>query len=375
MIYFDNSATTMPDDRVLDTFVKSSKAFFANPSSLHRLGIEADRLLERASEQVAELAGMPGGKVVFTSGGTEADNLALFGLARGNRSHGKKIIVSAIEHPAVLQSIPQLEAEGFMVERVHVGRDGVIDMADLDRKLTADTSVVSIMHVNNETGAIQPLEEAGKLIRAKTRAVFHSDTVQSFGKIPVPISENGPDAISVSAHKIHGLEGSGALILKKRHELQPILFGGGQQEGLRSGTVPVAHAAALAKAMRLSVEERDLAPYADWRNDLVRYFGTFSKVMVLGSENNAPHILSVAIRGIKGEIAVNALQEREIYVSTSSACSSRSRKESHVLQAMGVPDDYRHGVIRISFGRMNTAGEIEKFKEVFNSFMETIERV
>ncbi|EMR05722.1 Cysteine desulfurase [Bhargavaea cecembensis DSE10] len=375
MIYYDNSATTMPDDRVLDTFIKSSKAFFANPSSLHRLGIEADRLLGRASEQVAELAGMPGGKVVFTSGGTEADNLALFGLARGNRSHGSKILVSAIEHPAVLQSIPQLEAEGFEVETIRVGRDGVIDLNDLDRKLTPDTSVVSIMHVNNETGAIQPLDEAGRRIRAKTRAVFHSDTVQSFGKIPVPVSGNGPDAISISAHKIHGIEGSGALILKKRNGLEPILYGGGQQEGLRSGTVPVAHAAALAKAMRLAVEERGLVPYAEWRNDLIRYFGTYGKVMVLGAENNAPHILSVAIRGIKGEIAVNALQEREIYVSTSSACSSRSRKESHVLQAMGVPDEYRHGVIRISFGRMNSSGEIAQFKEAFTSFMETIERV
>ena len=375
MIYFDNSATTMPDDRVLDTFIKSSKAFFANPSSLHRLGIEADRLLGRASEQVAELAGMPGGKVVFTSGGTEADNLALFGLARGNRSHGKKVLVSAIEHPAVLQSLPQLEAEGFEVDTVHVGRDGVIDLADLDRKLTPDTSVVSIMHVNNETGAIQPLEEAGRIIRAGTRAIFHSDTVQSFGKIPIPVNVNGPDAISLSAHKIHGIEGSGALILKKRHALEPILFGGGQQEGFRSGTVPVAHAAALAKAMRLAMEERDLAPYEEWRNDLVRYFATFDKLMVLGAENNAPHILSVAIRGIKGEIAVNALQEQEIYVSTSSACSSRSRKESHVLQAMGVPDQYRHGVIRISFGRMNSAGEIEQFKKAFTSFMETIERV
>lgn len=375
MIYFDNSATTMPDDRVLDTFIKSSKAFFANPSSLHRLGIEADRLLGRASEQVAELAGMPGGKVVFTSGGTEADNLALFGLARGNRSHGKKVLVSAIEHPAILQSLPQLEAEGFEVDTVHVGRDGVIDLADLDRKLTPDTSVVSIMHVNNETGAIQPLEEAGRIIRAGTRAIFHSDTVQSFGKIPIPVNVNGPDAISLSAHKIHGIEGSGALILKKRPSLEPILFGGGQQEGFRSGTVPVAHAAALAKAMRLAVEERALAPYEEWRNELVRYFATFDKLMVLGAENNAPHILSVAIRGIKGEIAVNALQEQEIYVSTSSACSSRSRKESHVLQAMGVPDQYRHGVIRISFGRMNSAGEIEQFKKAFTSFMETIERV
>lgn len=375
MIYFDNSATTMPDDRVLDTFIKSSKAFFANPSSLHRLGIEADRLLVRASEQVAELAGMPGGQVVFTSGGTEADNLALFGLARGNRGHGKKILVSAIEHPAILQSIPQLEAEGFVVETIRVCPDGVIDLSDLERKLTSDTSVVSIMHVNNETGAIQPLEEAGRLIRAKTRAVYHSDMVQSFGKLTIPLSGDGPDAISVSAHKIHGIEGSGALILKKRHGLEPILFGGGQQSGLRSGTVPVAHAAALAKAMRLAVEERDQTPYADWRSELIRYFGTFDKVMVLGSENNAPHILSIAIRGIKGEIAVNALQEREIYVSTSSACSSRSRKESHVLQAMGVPDDFRHGVIRISFGRMNSDGEIAQFKEAFTSFMETIERV
>ncbi|KZE39800.1 aminotransferase class V [Bhargavaea cecembensis] len=375
MIYFDNSATTMPDDRVLDTFIKSSKAFFANPSSLHRLGIEADRLLGRASEQVAELAGMPGGKVVFTSGGTEADNLALFGLARGNRNHGRKILISEIEHPAVLHSIPQLEAEGFEVGMIRVDRNGVIDLSDLDRKLTPDTSVVSIMHVNNETGAIQPLEEAGRLIRAKTRAVYHSDAVQSFGKITIPVSEAGPDAISVSAHKIHGIEGSGALILKKRHGLEPILFGGGQQGGLRSGTVPVAHAAALAKAMRLAVEELDQTPYAEWRSELIRYFGNFGKVKVLGSENNAPHILSVAIRGIKGEIAVNALQERDIYVSTSSACSSRSRKESHVLQAMGVPDDYRHGVIRISFGRMNSAGEIAQFKEVFTSFMETIERV
>ncbi|MET3575377.1 cysteine desulfurase family protein [Bhargavaea ullalensis] len=373
MIYFDNSATTQPDSEVIRTFSAASASFFANPSSLHGLGIEADRLLERSRMQVAELAGMRDGTVVFTSGGTEANNQALFGLARANAGHGKKILMSSVEHPSVLNTADRLRCEGFDVVTVAAGPDGVLDLSDLEEKLTADTIVVSVMHVNNETGAVQPLEQAGRLIRqASPRAVFHSDIVQSFGKLPIPA---GPDAISLSAHKFHGLKGSGALILKKNIHILPYLFGGGQQGGLRSGTVPVAHAAALAKAMRLAHESMDRTPYREWRDELIRFFGNFEKIRVIGGTDTAPHILSVAVRGIRGEVAVNALQEHGIYVSTSSACSSRSRRESHVLQAMKLREDFRHGVIRLSFGRQNKLEEITRFKEVFAGFMETIERV
>ncbi|SIT85252.1 cysteine desulfurase family protein [Edaphobacillus lindanitolerans] len=376
MIYFDNSATTQPDPEVLRTFTAASQAFFANPSSLHGLGIEADRLLGRAAQQVAELAGMPDGTVVFTSGGTEANNQALFGFARANAGHGRRILISSVEHPSVLNTAEQLEAEGFEVLTVGTDGNGRLDLSDLERKLSQKTIVVSIMHVNNETGAIQPLEEAGRLIRRKApRAVFHSDTVQSYGKLAIPGGPDGPDAISVSAHKFHGLKGSGALILKRNAQIRPYLFGGGQQGGLRSGTVPVAHAAALAKAMRLAEEARGELQFGEWRDELIRFFGGWDKVRVLGGPESAPHILSVAIRGIRGEVAVNALQEKEIYVSTSSACSSRSRSESHVLRAMRIDEDFRHGVIRLSFGRQNSREEILRFKEVFAEFMDTIERV
>lgn len=376
MIYFDNSATTKPDPDVLRTFTVAAQNYFANPSSLHGLGIEADRLLDRSRRQVAELAGFPDGTVIFTSGGTEANNQALFGFARQNRSHGRRILVSSIEHPSILNAAAELETEGFEVIRIRTDENGVLDLGDLEEHLNEETVLVSLMFVNNETGAIQPIEAAGRLIRRKApRAVFHSDIIQGFGKLPVPLPPGGPDAVSVSAHKFHGLKGSGALIMRKGTRILPYLFGGGQQGGLRSGTVPVAHAAALAKAMRLATESAGKVPYAKWRRELTGFFGLYERVRVIGGPETAPHILSAAIRGIKGEVAVNALQEKGIYVSTSSACSSRSRKESHVLRAMQIDDDFRQGVIRISFSRDNTDEEVETFKEAFGELMDTIERV
>lgn len=256
MIYLDNSATTAPKEEVLNSFVEVNKRFFANPASLHVAGREAETLLEKSREQILNLTQVSVGTVIYTSGGTEANNLAVIGFARKYQNRGNHILTTKIEHPSVLEAVKQLEREGFIVEYLSVNKDGVISIDELKEKLREDTVVVSIMHVNNEIGAIQPIEDCGKVIRKKSRAIFHVDAVQSFGKLPLILSGNGPDAITISGHKIHGLKGSGALITKKLVNPSSINYGGGQEQGLRNGTVSVPNAVALARAVRLATENR-----------------------------------------------------------------------------------------------------------------------
>ncbi|MGI2326334.1 cysteine desulfurase family protein [Planococcus sp. YIM B11945] len=357
MIYLDNSATTKPKKEVLNAFLLANEQYYANPASLHQLGNEAEHLLETARQQIIRLLNMD--HAIFTSGGTESNNLALIGTAHSYQHRGKHIITAETEHPSVLNALAKLAEEGFEVEKLPVGRFGEIDLDELKNALRSDTILVSLMHVNNEIGAVHPVAEIARLLK-NTRTLFHVDAVQSIGKIPLDPSAM-PDLLSVSAHKIHGLKASGVLAFNQV-ELKAILAGGGQEFGLRSGTVSVPHAAALAKALRLAEPNPQ---HAVWNKQLRDFFAKFQEVLVISPQDGAPHILSLAVKGIKGEVLVTGLQKEEVIVSTSSACSSKSQTASHVIEAIGMPHSYKEGMIRISFGAFTTEQDIGKLKKAF----------
>lgn len=373
IIYLDNSATTKPHPEVLQTFLQVNEQYYANPASIHEAGVEANALLMRAREQIAGIVGTEAKHVIFTAGGTESNNFAIFGTAQANTHKGKHILTTKIEHPSVLEAVKRLAQEGFEVEYLAVNEAGIISLDKLREKVRPDTILVSIMHVNNEMGAIQPIAEAAAIIHAQSRALFHVDAVQSFGKIPVRFhDEQGPDLITISGHKIHALKGSGALLLRKKLTVAPFLVGGGQEFGLRSGTVAVPQAVALAKAARMAIEampEKQLQ-FEKWSNDLHAFLRKFGRdIHLLSSEAGAAHIVSFSVNGLKGEVLINALQQHGIIVSTSSACSSKQTTTSHVVEALNVIPSFKKGVLRVSFGAHTTDAHIEQFKKVFTVIM------
>lgn len=373
-MYFDHSATTKPDERVLRTFMDASVSYFANPASLHAEGKRTEKLLERARTQILAAIGLELTEGIFTSGGTESNNLAILGYVYANQHKGRHLITTSIEHPSVLRVFQDLEKQGFTVDYLTVDQEGRISMDELKSTLQDDTILVSIMHVNNEIGSIQPIEQCAKIIHTFPRAKFHSDCVQSFGKLSFAGFADGPDLISLSAHKMYGIKNSGFLAYRKNIQLQPIVFGGGQEQKLRSGTVSVPHAAALAKAVRLLMEEVDLQQFQQWRNELVEFFSEFDECKVLAPNASAPYILSVAFAQITGEIAINFLQQQGIIVSTSSACSSKNSDVSHVIEAISIPQKFEKGVIRISLGKDQTIEEIEQLKVAVRQLIELIRK-
>ncbi|WP_301108444.1 cysteine desulfurase family protein [Sporosarcina sp.] len=373
-MYFDHSATTKADERVLQTFVEVSSAYYANPASLHAAGKQSEKLLERARFQLLEIIGMGLTEGIFTSGGTEANNLAIIGYAMTNQHKGRHLITTQIEHSSVLNTFQYLETQGFDVEYLTVDNEGRISIEELRSRLRRDTLLVSIIHVNNEIGTIQPIAECAKVIHRESRAVFHSDCVQSFGKLVPGDFQDAPDLLTLSGHKIYGIKGSGFLAYRKNLRIQPISFGGGQEGGLRNGTVSVPHAAALAKAARLMKEENNLEKFAQWRNELIQFFSEIEDCRVLAPNASVPYILAVAFKNITGEVAVNFLQEKGIYVSTSSACSSKTEGVSHVIEAIGVPKNFEKGVIRISLGKDQTIEEIQQLKDAIHQLMQLLKR-
>ncbi|HSJ38605.1 MAG TPA: cysteine desulfurase family protein [Planococcus sp. (in: firmicutes)] len=357
MIYLDNSATTKPHKEVLATFMKASEEYFGNPASLHKIGNDAENLLESARRQIAQLLNMD--SIVFTSGGTESNNLAILGTANAYRHRGRHIISAVTEHASVLRSLDELERRGFDVTRLSVDKSGQIDLNELKNSLRNDTILVTLMHINNETGAVHPIAEIKKMISG-TRALLHTDAVQSIGKIPLD-PDFMPDLLTISAHKIHGLKGSGVLAF---NNVQPeaIILGGGQETGYRSGTVAVPQAAALAKALRLA-QPNPL--FEQWNRSLREFFVSFEDVKIVSPATAAAHILSIALRGAKGEVLVSGLQDEAVIVSTSSACSSKNTETSHVIEALKIPPVFRGSVIRISFGAFTTQQDITDFQHAF----------
>ncbi|MGE7021495.1 cysteine desulfurase family protein [Solibacillus cecembensis] len=376
MIYLDNSATTRPYKEVLTTFMQVNELYYANPASIHIAGVEANTLLVKAREQIAQLLKTEANHVLFTAGGTESNNFAFYGVAKKGNFRGKHIITTEIEHPSILEAAKRLESEGYEIDYLKPDKNGVISLDELQEKLRKETILVSIMHVNNEMGAIQPIAEAATIIHENSRAMFHVDAIQSFGKLSIAFNdEAGPDILSLSGHKIHALKGSGVIAFRKKPMLEPLLVGGGQEFGLRSGTVAVPQAVAFAKAARLAIEALplQLEKYKKWSANLHAYFAQFgTDVFVLSPKNGAAHILSFSVRGLKGEILINALQKRNIIISTSSACSSKQTKTSHVVEALNVDSQFKNGVLRLSFGAFTTDEEIQAFKEVFTAIMKEL---
>lgn len=367
MIYLDNSATTKPHKEVLATFIKANEEYFGNPASLHKIGNDAENLLESARRQIAQLLNM--NHIVFTSGGTESNNLAIMGTANAYRQRGRHIISAVTEHASVLKPLDELERRGFEITRLSVDKSGQIDLEELKNSLRSDTILVTLMHINNETGAVQPITEIKKILSG-TRALLHTDAVQSIGKIWLDPNFM-PDLLTMSAHKIHGLKGSGVLAF---NNVQPeaILFGGGQEAGYRSGTVAVPLAAALAKALRLA-EPNPL--FEQWNRSLREFFVSFEDVRIISPSDAAPHILTIALRGAKGEVLVSGLQDEAVIVSTSSACSSKNTEMSHVIGALKIPPVFRNSVIRLSFGAFTTEQDITDFQHAFKKVHRIIKGV
>ncbi|MCM3062111.1 cysteine desulfurase family protein [Bacillus altitudinis] len=352
MIYLDNSATTKPYPEVLQVHQQVSERFFGNPSSLHQLGIDASRLLSETRKQILHYTGFTQYEIIFTSGATEANNIAIKGAALAKMNRGRHIVTTAIEHPSVIESFEQLKTLfGFDISYIQVNEQGRADMTHLKEVLRPDTVLVSLMHVNNETGVIQPIEEASSIIRKYAKeAIFHVDGVQGIGKVPLP-KEMDIDLLTMSGHKIHGLKGTGALFLKKEIVLAPFITGGEQELGLRSGTENPAGAVSLAKAIKQSFEylNKHHDEMIALKTELEQQLGKIEGVVInTPLTHSAPHIVNFSVPGIQIEVLLHMLEKEGIYVSTTSACSAKKKEPSRVLLAMGKSEEAAKSSMRIS---------------------------
>lgn len=377
MIYFDNSATTKIADSVLETYKKVSETYFGNPSSLHKLGDVTSQLLQQSRAQIADTLEVKANEIYFTSGGTEGDNWVIKGTAIEKARFGKHIITTTVEHPAVYESMKQLEMLGWEVTYLPVNEAGVISIDDLKKSIREDTVLVSIIAVNNEVGSMQPLEEIGTLLEKYPRIHFHVDAVQALGITDLKLGEHSRIDFAVfSGHKFKAPRGIGFIYAKEGRQLAPLLTGGGQEKNMRSGTENLPAIAAMAKAVRLTFEnaEKKQKHLRKLQTKLRDYLNQKEKVKIFSPEGHAPHILCFGIDGIRGEVTVHALEEKDIYISTTSACSSRALDvESSTLHAMGVPKHIAETANRVSFSADNTEVEVEKFIEVFDEVLKKFE--
>ncbi len=362
-VYLDNSATTRCFDGVAALMTQIMCEDYGNPSSLHRKGVQAEKYIRYAKDVIARNLKVNEKEIYFTSGGTESDNLALRGCAYANCRSGRHLITTQIEHPAVLQTMKHLEEEGFRVTYLPVDQKGCIRLEDLQRAITGETILVSIMHTNNEVGSLQPVAEAGALIkRMNPHILFHVDAVQGYGKFRIYPKKMKIDLLSVSGHKIHGPKGSGFLYVDEKVKIKPILFGGGQQGGVRSGTENVPAIAGLGKAVELvySNLDQDMARMYQLKKAFVEGVKKLQDVVINGhpDETGAPHVVSVSIKGVRSEVLLHALEDKGIYVSAGSACSARKPQPSATLRAMGIDQELLGSTIRFSFSVFTTMDEI-----------------
>lgn len=363
-VYLDNSATTRCFDEAAALMTRIMCEDYGNPSSLHLKGIQAEQYIRYARETLAANLKVDGKELLFTSGGTESDNIAILGTAKANCRMGRHMITTAIEHPAILQTMKYMEEMGFQVTYLPVDRSGRISLRDLQAAMTKETILVSIMHTNNEIGSLQPVAEAGELIkRQNPDTLFHVDAVQGFGKFRIYPKKMNIDMLSVSGHKIHGPKGAGLLYLDKKAKVKPIIFGGGQQGGMRSGTENVPGIAGLAKAVELIYQnlDADNDRLYGLKQMFVEGVSRIPDVTINGltGRDSAPHIVSVSVRGVRSEVLLHALEDRGIYVSAGSACSARKPQPSGTLRAIGVEKELLESTIRFSFSIFTTKEEIE----------------
>lgn len=365
MIYFDNSATTRPYPEALETYMQVASKILGNPSSLHRLGDQATRILDASRQQIADLIGKKSDEIFFTSGGTEGDNWIIKGVAFEKAQFGKHIIVSAIEHPAVKESALWLKAQGFEVDFAPVDNKGFVDVEALEDLIRPDTTLVSIMAVNNEIGSVQPIEAISKLLADKPTISFHVDAVQALAKIPTEkyLTER-VDCATFSSHKFHGVRGVGFVYIKSGKKITPLLTGGGQERDYRSTTENVAGIAATAKALRLSMEKLDIfrSKTGQMKAVIRQALLDYPDIFVFSDEEDfAPHILTFGIKGVRGEVIVHAFEDYDIFISTTSACSSKAGKPAGTLIAMGVDKDKAKSAVRLSLDLENDMSQVEQF--------------
>lgn len=367
MIYLDNSATTRQYPEVTREMLRYMDEFYGNPSSLYQLGVDSEKAVKKARTALQKAIGVEDGRVYFTSGGTEADNMAIFGAVRALKRRGRRIVTTAVEHPAVLECCKELEKQGFEVIYVGVDRNCRLDIDALRSAVNDETILVSMMHVNNEAGTIMPVNEVKQIMKEKDApGIFHCDAVQSFGKLQLC---SDADVISVSGHKIHGPKGTGAICIREGVNIPAFICGGGQESGKRSGTenVPAIAGFGLAAEMSEHGRRENSASMAQMRQRLISQLTASLDDIVINSPETAGEnageccssLLNISFLGTRGEVLLHTLEQDGIYVSTGSACSSNKKGQSHVLKAMGLKDKEIEGTLRFSFGRMNSIEEID----------------
>lgn len=379
MIYFDNSATTKPYPEALATYTEVATRIWGNPSSLHNLGSQATRILEASRKQIAELIGKKAEEIYFTSGGTEGDNWVVKGVAFEKAPYGKHIIVSDIEHPAIKESAAWLKTQGFEVDYAPVDARGFVKVDELARLLRPDTTLVSVMAVNNEIGSIQPIHDIAALLEDRPTISFHVDAVQALAKVATEVYlPERVDFATFSSHKFHGLRGVGFVYIKEGKKITPLLTGGGQEKEMRSTTENVAGIAATAKALRLAMENQEaFASKTQQMKEVIRKeLANYPDVTIFSGEDHfAPHILTFGIKGVRGEVVVHAFEEFDIYISTTSACSSKAGKPAGTLIAMEVDKSIAQTAVRLSLDFENDMSQVEQFLTKFKLIYEKTRKV
>lgn len=377
--YFDNSATTRCYPEVAEIVVKTMTEDFGNPSAMHLKGVEAEKYVREAAQTLAKILKVNEKEIIFTSGGTESNNLALFGGADANKRSGNHIITTSVEHAAVGQPAERLEQMGYEVTIVPVDHRGVVQLEALEKALRPDTILVSTMYVNNEVGAVMPVEEIAKLVHEKSpKALYHVDAIQAFGKYRIYPKKAGIDMLSVSSHKIHGPKGVGFLYINEKARIQPQILGGGQQAGMRSGTDNVPGIAGLGVAAKMVYTDFDekIEHMYQLKERLAEGFLKLPDVRLNGMEirEGAPQILSASFLGVRSEVLLHTLEEKGIYVSAGSACSSHKRKAAGTLSAMGMETAQRESTLRFSFSEENTFEEVDYALEVIGQVLPMLRR-
>ncbi|GAJ99403.1 cysteine desulfurase family protein [Geomicrobium sp. JCM 19055] len=378
MIYLDNSSTTKPYDEVMNTFTKASIDYFGNPSSLHNQGSKSEQLFREARRSIAKQLSVSPQEIVFTSGGSEGNNLAIKGAAFTRQDRGKHLITTAIEHPSVLETFQYLESLGFTVTYLPVNREGLVSVQSVIDAITDETILVSIMHVNHETGAVQPIEAIGQKLKDIEKIRFHVDHVQGFLKVPLNFHAAGIDLCTISGHKIHSVKGSGFLFVRDTVTLVPLIHGGGQEFGVRSGTENVPAIAALTKAIRLSLMKRDeqLQHVQALKTFLMEQLRQrMGMHLNTPNERSAPHIVNVSIDGTKPEVLIQALSKQGIYVSSKSACSSKQKSASAVLYEQFQDLTRASTALRMSLSYETTKSEIVTFLEALDEIVAEVRTI
>ena len=373
--YFDNAATTMVYPEVKELMVKLFLNDIGNPSSLHKKGVDAENYIKEAKARIAKEIKCKDKELVFTSGGTESNNLAIIGAALAKRRQGKHIITTNIEHASVLATMEFLQKEGFEISYVGVDRKGRVDLEELKSLLRPDTILVSVMYVNNEIGTIEPVEDIAKLVKANNpETLYHVDAIQAFGKIRFAPKNIGADLMSFSGHKIHGPKGSGALYVKEGVLIRPIIYGGGQQKGMRSGTENVPAIAGMGLATKLIYDnhEEKMDYVGSLKSEFIRRVTELENVS--DNSGEAPHIASISFTGVRSEVMLHALEDRGIYVSAGSACSSNKPHVSSVLKSIELPPEKLESTLRFSFSEMNTKEELDYAIEVIAELLPVLRR-